>query len=182
MAATVFRAAVMLNQFKHVPAAEQIRQTLFAPSGGPPASFVATSSSARPRSTSTQSNSSVTSISRSSRPSRSSTSMSSISTTTSSASSTTSAIPTPVPTVFPSYGHLTQEGWLAPVVNPNSFPHEGSMSPESEAFAIQLHSAWRDWVADGAKGTNGGCTSLGLQGAGATLVLSYILVVVIGWV
>ncbi|EKM77140.1 hypothetical protein AGABI1DRAFT_101862 [Agaricus bisporus var. burnettii JB137-S8] len=95
LAATVFRAAVMLNQFTHVPAAEKIRQTLFSPSGGPPSS-----------------------------------------TTTSST-------------------HLTPEGWLTPVVNPYSFPHEGSMSPESEAFAIQLHSAWRDWVADGARGANG---------------------------
>ncbi|XP_006457009.1 hypothetical protein AGABI2DRAFT_212258 [Agaricus bisporus var. bisporus H97] len=121
LAATVFRAAVMLNQFTHVPAAEKIRQTLFSPSGGPPSS-----------------------------------------TTTSSTS----------PTAFPNYSHLTPEGWLTPVVNPYSFPHEGSMSPESEAFAIQLHSAWRDWVADGARGANGGYTSLRLHGVGRTVALS----------
>lgn len=76
------------------------------------------------------------------------------------------------PTAFPNYSHLTPEGWLTPVVNPYSFPHEGSMSPESEAFAIQLHSAWRDWVADGARGANGGYTSLRLHGVGRTVALS----------
>jgi hypothetical protein len=29
------------------------------------------------------------------------------------------------------------------------------MSPESEAFVLQLESAWRDWIADGARGANG---------------------------
>ncbi|KAF5350046.1 hypothetical protein D9756_009198 [Leucocoprinus leucothites] len=105
LASTVFRGAVMLDQFTHVPAAEKIRRTLLSPSG----------------------------------------------TASSSAASSTDLSPT-----FENYVHLTKEGWLTPVVDPNSYGQQGSQSPESEAFVLQLHSAWRDWVADGARGANAG--------------------------
>lgn len=104
LASTVFRGAVMLNQFTHVPAAEKIRTTLFSPPTN---------------------------------------------------SSPTTTPPTNAPqSQFANYPHFTNDGWLTPVVNPYSYGQEGSESPESEAFALQLHSAWRDWVQDGARGAN----------------------------
>lgn len=52
-------------------------------------------------------------------------------------------------------------GWLTPVVNPDSYGAEGSESPEGQAFVVEMHSAWRDWVADGSKGANGAKRSSG---------------------
>jgi len=100
LASTVFRGAVMLNQFTHVPAAEKIRRTLFSPS-----------------------------------------------TNSSSANSSASA-------EFQNYPHITPDGWLTPVVNPYSYGQQGGKSPEGQAFVLQLHSAWRDWIEDGARGAN----------------------------
>ncbi|KAJ3759499.1 Six-hairpin glycosidase-like protein [Lentinula raphanica] len=51
--------------------------------------------------------------------------------------------------------HFSSDGWLTPVVNPNSFGDEGSDSPESEAFILELQAAWTDWVNDGSQGANG---------------------------
>lgn len=51
--------------------------------------------------------------------------------------------------------HIDSDGWLNPVVNPLSFAASGSKSPESEAFVLMLHAAWKDWVAAGSKGGTG---------------------------
>ncbi|KIK55319.1 hypothetical protein GYMLUDRAFT_175753 [Collybiopsis luxurians FD-317 M1] len=51
--------------------------------------------------------------------------------------------------------HFTSQGWLTPVVNPDSFGAEGTESPEGEAFVLDLQAAWTDWVKDGSKGANG---------------------------
>jgi len=51
--------------------------------------------------------------------------------------------------------HITSAGWLTPVVNPHSYGQEGAESAEGQAFVVDLHAAWRDWVADGSKGANG---------------------------
>jgi hypothetical protein len=50
--------------------------------------------------------------------------------------------------------HFTADGWLLPVVNPLSYGQEGSKSPEAQAFVIEMHAAWKDWVAAGSKGAN----------------------------
>ncbi|KAG8737056.1 hypothetical protein FRC10_008607 [Ceratobasidium sp. 414] len=50
--------------------------------------------------------------------------------------------------------HLDSSGWLNPVVVPNSFHDPGQQSPEAEAFVLQMHAAWEDWVEDGSKGAN----------------------------
>lgn len=52
------------------------------------------------------------------------------------------------------YTHFTADGWLLPVVNPLSYGQEGSESPEAQAFVIEMHAAWKDWVAAGSKGAN----------------------------
>ncbi|KAL0566045.1 hypothetical protein V5O48_015972 [Marasmius crinis-equi] len=50
--------------------------------------------------------------------------------------------------------HFTEDGWLTPVVNPQSFGKQGSASPEGQAFVLELQAAWTDWVNDGSKGAN----------------------------
>lgn len=55
-----------------------------------------------------------------------------------------------------SLAHFTADGWLTPVVNPLNFVAQGTESPEGEAFVLEMQAAWRDWVADGSKGANGG--------------------------
>uniref|UniRef100_A0A0W0G484 Six-hairpin glycosidase-like protein n=1 Tax=Moniliophthora roreri TaxID=221103 RepID=A0A0W0G484_MONRR len=49
--------------------------------------------------------------------------------------------------------HITEEGWLKPVVNPYNYRLEGSKSAEGQAFVLMLHAAWRDWVEKGSPGT-----------------------------
>lgn len=51
--------------------------------------------------------------------------------------------------------HFSSDGWLTPVVNPDSFGNQGSDSPESEAFVVELQAAWTDWVSAGSQGANG---------------------------
>ncbi|KAJ3783584.1 Six-hairpin glycosidase [Lentinula aff. detonsa] len=55
--------------------------------------------------------------------------------------------------------HFSSDGWLTPVVNPDSFGDEGSDSPESQAFILELQAAWTDWVNDGSQGANGASRS-----------------------
>ena len=38
------------------------------------------------------------------------------------------------------------------MVNPGSYGERGQNSPESEAFMVEMQSAWRDWVEAGSKG------------------------------
>lgn len=51
------------------------------------------------------------------------------------------------PNAFTNTPHFTFDGWLAPVVNPRDFSVQGAQSPEAQAFALMLQSAWQDWVA-----------------------------------
>lgn len=46
--------------------------------------------------------------------------------------------------------HFDSQGWLQPVVNPNSFHEAGSNSPEGQAFALQLNTNWQAWKNAGA--------------------------------
>jgi hypothetical protein len=39
------------------------------------------------------------------------------------------------------------------VVNPDSYGEQGYNSPESEAFMVEMESAWRDWVKAGSHGS-----------------------------
>jgi hypothetical protein len=50
--------------------------------------------------------------------------------------------------------HFTSDGWLTPVVNPESYGAQGSESPEGQAFVLEMQAAWQDWEANGAKGAN----------------------------
>ena len=64
--------------------------------------------------------------------------------------------------------HITQDGWLTPVVDPHSFHDKGSNSAEAQAFVLQMHAAWEDWVSDGSKGANAaGRVDTGMAWVGA---------------
>jgi rhamnogalacturonyl hydrolase YesR len=52
------------------------------------------------------------------------------------------------------YQHLTPEGWLTPVVNPDNYGVQGNVSAEGQAFVVQLHAAYREWVEAGSKTMN----------------------------
>lgn len=43
--------------------------------------------------------------------------------------------------------HFTSDGFLTPVVDPDSYGMEGNQSAEGQAFVVEMQSAWRDWVA-----------------------------------
>jgi hypothetical protein len=58
-------------------------------------------------------------------------------------------------TALENMDHFTPDGYLSPVVDPHSYGFQGNVSAEGQAFVIELQSAWRDWVLDGAKGANG---------------------------
>lgn len=79
----------------------------------------------------------------------------SVTTSTTLAPSTTSTTLPAADTTISGLLHFTPEGWLTPVVNPYYYGSEGSDSAEGQAFTLELQAAWRDWVADGAQGTNG---------------------------
>ena len=40
------------------------------------------------------------------------------------------------------------------MVNPHSYGLQGNISAEGQAFVIQLHAAYREWVQAGSKGAN----------------------------
>lgn len=68
-----------------------------------------------------------------------------------------SALNTSFSTALENMNHFTPDGYLRPVVNPNSFRIQGNVSAEGQAFIIELQAAWRDWVLDGSKCANGSC-------------------------
>ncbi|KAI0034814.1 Six-hairpin glycosidase-like protein, partial [Vararia minispora EC-137] len=84
-----------------------------------------------------------------------------ISASTSAVASASATAPASSNTAFASAVHFSSDGWLAPVVNPESFGQQGAASPEGEAFVLMMHSAWRDWVAAGSVGANGAATLRG---------------------
>lgn len=55
---------------------------------------------------------------------------------------------------FDNMAHFSSDGWLTPVVNPESFGQQGQNSPEGQAFVVEMQAAWRDWVQNGAVGAN----------------------------
>ncbi|KAF8717401.1 Glycosyl Hydrolase Family 88, partial [Rhizoctonia solani] len=72
---------------------------------------------------------------------------------------------------------ITPDGWLTPVVNPHSFGEEGQESAEGQAFVLQMHAAWADWVMDGRQGANSAKRTCG---AARWLVVLGVLVGVLG--
>ncbi|KIL59656.1 hypothetical protein M378DRAFT_200069 [Amanita muscaria Koide BX008] len=66
-----------------------------------------------------------------------------------------SSISSSYSTALADMNHFTMEGYLSPVVNPHSFNVQGNTSAEAQAFVLELHAAWSDWIQDGAQGANG---------------------------
>ncbi|EGN97365.1 hypothetical protein SERLA73DRAFT_184047 [Serpula lacrymans var. lacrymans S7.3] len=93
----------------------------------------------------------------------------------SSSPSATSTTPPASPSSILGLDHFTSDGWLTPVVNPDSYGSQGTQSPEGQAFILEMQSAWRDWVADGAKGANGS-----VRGADLSVTLTWLFAVFVG--
>jgi hypothetical protein len=86
-----------------------------------------------------------------------------------SSSSPSSSSSTSAPTTLSTpLTHFDSSGWLTPVVDPYNYPAEGSRSPESEAFIIEMTAAYQDWVALGSKGANG---ALGIRSASSAALV-----------
>ncbi|KAI0052773.1 hypothetical protein FA95DRAFT_1553040 [Auriscalpium vulgare] len=156
IASTVYRLALLTGTHHYIPQAEKIRQTLFS----------ASSSNARraygyplyPRADSSPAPSSTA--------------------TSPSSPASSSAAAEPSASAFASAAHFSEDGWLTPVVNPDNYGTQGSDSPESEAFVLMLHSAWRDWAAAGSPGANGaGALVAGRTGVGAGLLAALVAAV-----
>lgn len=45
--------------------------------------------------------------------------------------------------------HITSSGWLTPVVDPHSFHKVGKESAEGQAFVLMMYAARNDWIASG---------------------------------
>ena len=147
LAATVYRLSLLTGTHTYLPFAERCRTALFFTNAS------ATDAVAAAASTS------------------SSTSSSASTTETHPASASASASATPS-AFAATAAHFSSDGWLTPIVNPDAYGVQGANSPEGEAFVLQLHSAWRDWVADGARGANGASRPLPAYGTFAMVVAS----------
>ncbi|KAH9002036.1 Six-hairpin glycosidase-like protein [Lactarius hatsudake] len=145
LAATVYRLSLLTGNKKYVRQAERTRAALFAANG--------TSAIASGDAVVTSSSTSSTSRSSNNTSSTTSSSMTSSSTAPSSTGSAPGSEST-ASNAFASTPHFTDDGWLAPVVDPLNFVAEGAQSPEGQAFTLMLQSAWRDWSAAGSPGAN----------------------------
>ncbi|KAG8916218.1 hypothetical protein FRC01_003290 [Tulasnella sp. 417] len=67
--------------------------------------------------------------------------------------------------------HFDAQGWLRPVVNPNSFHEIGAESPEGQAFVLQMDNNWKEWVSQGSKSAALGRTDLAAASGFRMLVL-----------
>ena len=147
LAATVYRLSLLTGTHTYLPFAERCRTALFSTNASATDAVAAAAST----SSSTSSSASTTE------------------THTASASASASATPSAFAATA---AHFSSDGWLTPVVNPDAYGVQGANSPEGEAFVLQLHSAWRDWVADGARGANGASRPLPAYGTFAMVVAS----------
>jgi len=78
--------------------------------------------------------------------------------------------------------HFDSQGWLTPVVDPNVFSTQGSMSPEAQCFVLQLNNNWQAWSAKKttsravrSKELAGGVSSLPLFTAGLGILVSLLM-------
>ena len=75
--------------------------------------------------------------------------------------------------------HFTADGYLTPVVNPESFGQQGTQSPEGQAFVVMMQAAWRDWVDNGSIGANAATRAVhpvsAALVAGAAMLVSVLL-------
>ena len=66
-------------------------------------------------------------------------------------------------------GHIDEDGWLSPVVDPYDFPKEGFHSAEAQAFVVSMYAGYREWQAASAPDTSEqGTSELGTSELGAS--------------
>lgn len=81
---------------------------------------------------------------------------------------------------FTGFTHFSSDGWLTPVVNPDDFGNNGSDSPESEAFVLDLQATWTEWVNGGSQGANG-AERLGL-GTNSGMMIFFMTAFSMSWI
>ena len=75
--------------------------------------------------------------------------------------------------LFPSYAHFTTAGVLFPVVDPYSVSGLApTVSPEGQAFLIQMHQAWKDWKKES---KSGGERCVSLVGSKGSILVAFII-------
>lgn len=67
------------------------------------------------------------------------------------------------------------------MVNPHDYGVQGNISAEGQAFVIQLHAAYREWVQAGSKGANGNA-AVSVRMADQRLKVLFVVGVVLGLV
>ncbi|KIO30557.1 hypothetical protein M407DRAFT_20446 [Tulasnella calospora MUT 4182] len=77
--------------------------------------------------------------------------------------------------------HFDGEGWLQPVVNPNSFHEIGAQSPEGQAFVLQMDNNWKEWVSQGSKSAALGRMDLAAASGLRMLVLALVASLLVVW-
>ncbi|KIO30561.1 hypothetical protein M407DRAFT_20449 [Tulasnella calospora MUT 4182] len=77
--------------------------------------------------------------------------------------------------------HFDGEGWLQPVVNPNSFHEIGAESPEGQAFVLQMDNNWKEWVSQGSKSAALGRVDLAAASGFRMLVLALVASLLVVW-
>ncbi|QRV93574.1 glycoside hydrolase family 88 protein [Ceratobasidium sp. AG-Ba] len=141
MAASVYRAAVLFDNTKHIASAEKVYKAI----GGPDTlSPVASSSSTVESSTSTAESDVPTSTPTSRRRSHS-------------RRATHHRVPLGVlhhSNNKRASDHIDSEGWLTPVVDPHSFHKLGKESAEGQAFVIMMYAARNDYLSKKGSGLN----------------------------
>jgi hypothetical protein len=149
MAASVYRAAVLFNNSKHIAAAEKVYTTIGGPTS-PSSSSTSSSESESPTPT--------TSKKRRSHARRAQHHRVPI-----------SALHHHNPRADT---HITSDGWLTPVVDPHSFHKLGKESAEGQAFVIMMYAARNDWLAKGGQvGSGNGLVATGGSGSAAANVV-----------
>ncbi|KAG8847047.1 hypothetical protein FRB96_001697 [Tulasnella sp. 330] len=74
--------------------------------------------------------------------------------------------------------HFGSDGWLNPVVNPDTFSEMGSDSPEAQSFALQLDNNWKAWKSAGSK-DSAGRRRVGAVGFGVGMMVVLVATVIV---
>ncbi|KAG8710389.1 hypothetical protein FRC08_017233 [Ceratobasidium sp. 394] len=130
MAASVYRAAVLFNDTKHIADAEKVYTTI----GGP-------ASSTSPSSPSTTDSETPTPTTKRRSHAR---------------RATHHRVPLSVLHQPRAPTHIDADGWLTPVVDPHAFHKIGKESAEGQAFVLMMEAARNDWRASGLHVKTGG--------------------------
>jgi rhamnogalacturonyl hydrolase YesR len=75
-------------------------------------------------------------------------------------------------------GHIDNNGWLNPVVDPDNYPQQGSHSPEGQAFVISMMAGYNTWNGAGHPGTQSSVNAAGrtIAGVSGGMEMLYVMI------